>query len=480
MFKEIPLIEDPQKTVHDNLVDTQLYLVAGANGQSFRLNYNISALKGYNQMMSQVSWQSKWKLISKFMTLVLCCKARLLSEYDQMSWGEYLGELPHEEKVYAVDAIGPILGYDLYNTSANSVGIIIEGSIVNRGDLSVMNGPTSEAWFRHWYQYLTQQLHVEILTNCPVTSISTMDNKIESVTYLDKRTGRHKIGQADRYICSLPIEVMAQLCPQVPQYQLLAQRALHDMVAMTIYWATKLTFPHSQTGIWISESPWQLIIQPQGDVWSRPIRYKGGKIQDSWNVGLCDARRQGSFITKSWLDCSPREIYDEIVWQLHHTLSLTSQVTSVDTGISIKDMSPVGYNLWQGYQYVRGKETTRDPKFGPNKLTYTLRPRTQSPHFKNLLFSTVYVSNPFTPILMDQAANAGVLAAREIVPSSNNTREADELAQADRFDRVFPWLLLPFRAIDRMCWQVGLGSPWRFQPLIWLIVYVIVLWKIFI
>lgn len=480
LFKEIPLMDDPTKTVFDNLVDTELYLVAGAHGQSFRLNYSLSALRGYNQMMSKVSIFSKYRLISKILTLVLCCKARLLSEYERISWPSYLGKLTHEEKVYAVDAVGPFLGFDIYNTSANSVGTILEGAIVNRGNLSVMNGPTSYAWFRHWYAYLTQQLNVTIRTNCPVINISTLANRVEFITYYDKASGQSQKLTADRFICALPIEVIANLCPQVNSYQLLANRGLHDMVAMTIYWSSLMTFPHANTGIYIAESPWQLIIEPCGEIWSQPINYLGGKIQDSWNIGLCDPQRRGTYIQKSWLQCTPQEIYQEIVWQLQNTLSLSSQVSSEETGLSISQVQPVGFNLWQGYKFQNGRLHTQDPKFGPNKDTYSLRPNTQSRDLTNLLFSTVYVSNPFVPILMDQAANAGVMAAKAIVPVSRHTdTDADHFARADRFDRAFPILLAPFRVIDRVCWQFDLGTPFHFQPILWLLLYVYVLFKIF-
>ena len=108
----------------------------------------------------------------------------------------------------------------------------------------------------------------------------------------------------------------------------------------------------------ITDSPWQLIIEPQGQIWNDHWESGG----DIWSVGICDQRTPGVF-GKPAPYCTREEVSADVWQQIKTKLNLSSE--------------PYRSELWYSYQPKDGKLSTWEPKFSCNAGSWKIRPDTK-------------------------------------------------------------------------------------------------------
>jgi hypothetical protein len=164
------------------------------------------------------------------------------------------------------------------------------------GSTFVCNQATSDAWFRPWHRRLAAR-GVDIRLGSRVTRIVT-----RIVTETERRAeaaalygtegeggvdGEERIAyvecvldgepvrvEADHYVCALPIEIAAKLLPSSypcrDSFARLAAITRQDTVGIQVYWRQPVRFEMPRTGIFLLDSPWQILIESQGVFWSDP------------------------------------------------------------------------------------------------------------------------------------------------------------------------------------------------------------------
>jgi uncharacterized protein with NAD-binding domain and iron-sulfur cluster len=438
ILRQIPLTNESNKNVHDNLVDIRDYLIAD-KGKIFFMNNRPKTLLDIRGAFKNVPLAEKASVLSKILYCFMISTKRLNS-LDRLSWSEYINPdntLSHDMRKYVIESMAPYLGAEHSKVNVPSVAKTLETFTLFNKPLSVMNGPTSEAWFDHWQAYLESK-GVTFHLNTQVADVKTMSDTIEAITLADGTTVR-----ADVFFCCLPVESVAKIPSlKIKGISELAKRAHQLMVGIQLYFDKKIPLPKQNTAMHIPDSPWQLVIEPQGSIWGKSY----GDVADVWSIGLCDPFRPGNLIKKPFTECSYQEIEKE-VWH---------QVTSSELGpfLGLEKVKVIDYKLWNTYVYDGTKIDTYEPKFSTNKGTYYLRPRNKT-SYKNLYFATAYTQTTTDMFEMESAAESGRRAAQLLDKSVR-------VAESGR-----PILFAPYRWLDALFARL---NPYKILPGVWFVI----------
>lgn len=401
IFKQIPLINNPSKTVHDNLIDVNDFLIADQR-TIFLMNNRPKMLWDMRRAFKTIPFKQKWRVISKIIYCFMISTDRL-NRMDNLTWSDYIDpdhSLCHDMKKYIIDIMGPFLGAEPLQVNVPSTAKTLETFKILNRSISVMNAPTNEAWFDHWKAYLESQ-GVIFHLDANIMDLRTEDDRVTGAIIDNNEIS------ADIFFCCLSVESVATMSSlNLPSVQELAKRGRQLMVGMQLYFDKKIAMPSNHTAMYIPDSPWQLVIEPQGSLWGKTY----GDISDVWSIGLCDPVRPGLLIKKRFIECSHEEIQQEVWYQI-----TTSELGNY---LSLNTIKVLDYNVWDTYRFNGHALDTNEPKFSTNKGTYFLRPDNAT-IYKNLYFATAYTKTETDMFEMESAAESGRRAARLIDESIN-------------------------------------------------------------
>jgi len=283
----------------------------------------------------------------------------------------------------------------------------------------------------------------------------------------------------DVVICSLSMDTVANLVRDTPALQsylffrklpILADIGRHEMVGMQFYFSEKINVP--PTGIYPPDTPWQIIIQPQGAIWTAEIaeKYGDGSIRDIWSIGLDDPYADGILIKKKWPDCTKEEIFKEAWYQIMTLSNLAD--TKTESGKTLKDLGFQFAAIWPALE----------PKFSTNTNSLKLKPTVETP-LTNLYFATAYTKVTQEMYLMDVAIEAGTKAAWKIMESYDHPyTPSEKILKRSHTPRNLSWLMGPARAVDYFSYKNGGthpstwfgGSSIAFIVVVWLIILALI------
>ena len=419
ILRQIPLKNDSSKSVHDNLVDVRNYLIAD-QGKIFFMNNRPKTLLDIRGVFKNVPLREKSSVLSKILYCFIISTERLNS-LDRLTWSEYIDPkktLSHDMRKYIIEVMGPYLGAENEKVNVPSVAKTLETFKMFNRPLSVMNGPTNEAWLDHWQAHLERK-GVTFHLNTEVADVRTSGKNVEYVVLAD---GGKVSG--DAYFGCLPVEGVAKMPSlKITGIDELSERAYQLMVGIQLYFDKKITLPYKKTAMHIPDSPWQLVIEPQGSIWNKQY----GDIADLWSIGLCNPLSSGLLIKKPFIECSHQEIQKEVWYQITHS--------ELGASLGLGDVNILDYNVWNTYVYDGAKISTREPKFSTNKGTYYLRPDNKTA-YQNFYFATAYTKTQTDMFEMEGAAESGRRAARMLEKSVR-------VVESSR-----PALFAPYRWLD--------------------------------
>jgi len=474
-------------TVYDNLVDIRNNILALPQDRNITLNYGTSAFSSYLKEFSDVSWQDKLRLINRACGLLIMSEARIRGEMSERKWQDFIPNVP-KFQTFLVKSMAPYLGIDYREVSVGAVWDVAEGAARGGGNLSVFNGPTSKVFFDPWQKHLESQ-GVIIKVNSNASQL-TMNNGLHVLA-------TNNTSYSCKWLVSaLPVEEAARLIP-TSELKELSQLSRQWMVSVQFYFTQEILKPEAATAIHLPESPWQLIIEPQGLIWDKKwipdttnpsvgsatpaLNFNAG-VKDIWSIGICDDQTPGLLIKKGARYCTQEEMFKE-VWHQICQISLPSYRP-------LSQIPPSSAYLWYSYQWQsERKETlTWEPKFSPNVGTWKLRPETNKFLDKRIVMVGVYTKNPEEIVTMDAAAQSGVRAAVSILQEEQkeNSKARPYFLQNTEpiINRPWSWLLAPLRTMDVVLYDIGLpslpGLPSLILYLILLIVIVYYVFRLFI
>ncbi len=451
IMKEIPISNT--KNVYDNLVPLHPYIIAPKESQNVtmvRSQSLKSMLKYGKKPLKTMSISDKWDLLNKMLYMYGSSKERMYGQLSNKTWESYLDMPTTQMHDYFVRMVGPVFGVDLRKVSVSAIWEVVSGAAeaVSTPNsipaVQVMNGPTNKAWFDHWFTHL-QKRKVNILLNTQVIKIEKTSRALTSVT-IHNANGKEVQVKAKWYILALPLQVVSRLISD-SSLNRLAHLGAQYMIGVHIYFDEILTIQSAHhAGILMPDSPWALVIEPQGAIWKR--KYLTNKTyKDVWSIGICDDTTPGFILGKSFLKCTREEVEEEVWYQIVHS-SLTTQIQTT-SGRNLHELQPI-VHLFDSYQWcpMLKKLVTREVKTSPNAKTWELRPTTV--YNDNTLFATSFTKTTREMILMDAAAEAGTKAAHWICKS------VVHVSQPIHKETWLHFMTRPVRFVDKVLYKSGL------------------------
>lgn len=105
------------------------------------------------------------------------------------------------------------------------------------------------------------------------------------------------------------------------------------------------------TGLYAADTPWSLIIEPQGRVWNmRRNTEQFYGVRDIWSVGLCDDRSPGCLVGKPFPLCTREEVARDVVAQLHQYAGLGIRWVRSESGKPLSQVPIVGIHVWGSWR----------------------------------------------------------------------------------------------------------------------------------
>lgn len=472
MMKEIPV--SATLTAWDHLVPLRnfraLHPPAEAHAD-FVFNDDRHSIQRIAQQQG-ITPKDKQILLQRFLQAETSSPSRLREEASRMTWQQYIDsdQLSPTAYTWAVKALAPFLGVDCYQVSASAVLNIIQNAFwqKNPGDLKVLDGPTNDYFIDPWVAALKKQGVTFLLQ----TTITELIFNTEQTHITEVKTASGQVLPCQEVICSLSLPGAATLVQHTlplhshEQYRniiTLSQRGYQKMVGVQCYFTAVIEVP--DTALYLPQSPWQLVIEPQGKVWrlTRPFAetYGNGQCQDLWSIGLDDPYTVGTSIAKPWTQCSVTELQQEIWHQILTYSSLGDTATSAKKPLRELGISRMA--LWP----------TPVVKYSPNVHTAFLRPPIEPGPIQNLYFGAAYAQVPLEMHRMETAVDAGVRAAYAVMKNQRITFTNRSLPTLSS-----PWWLRPLQKIDHIAWSRGWKHPnslFQKNTLLWIVVFYAVL-----
>lgn len=480
ILKEIPIRDDykstlkkdvdlsKKRTLHDNLVDVKDYIIArdgqdGRPNKIYTLNNNVFSATRNESPYQTIPAEDKATFLEAYLLGATSCDERMDS-YDDISWQDFLKKnnksVSYDLYTFAVKATAPFLGVDYGKVNAPVVLKTLENfQYFSSVPLSVMNGPTNEAFIDQWEKYLLDN-GVLIRKNTNITKINTENLTINNII-LDNG----EVINADYFVCSLSVESMAilierndmknkKILGKIPE---LSQISRQRMLSVQYYLNSLFSFNGEKTVIYLPDSPWQIVIEPQGHLWDVDLsKYGNNSVKDIWSVALDDVLTPGLYHKKTWVECTEQEIREELWYQILNTKSLENLRS--DDGLSLKDIAVVDFYMWESFRYNDGIMDTWEPKFSNNVGTLKLRPYSYT-DYKNLFYSTAYCRTSSDMYEMETSAEAGKNASQALINDMIGFGNYDvDISIDERPIKV----LSPLRAMDVMMFNLGLPHLSKF------------------
>ena len=387
----------------------------------------------------------------RLLTLLCSCDERRYQQWDLVSWWDFTGAAkrsPGFRKFLATGLTRTLVAAQAQQISARTGGLILcqllfdmmrVGGQVDR----VLDGPTSEVWIDPWITYL-RGLGVDLRSDSAVAGIHCDGRRITGVT-VQGATGSERI-TADYYVAALPVErmrdlVSAELRAAEPRLVALPRLVVRWMNGAMFYLPkdVKLVKGH----VIFIDSEWALTAISQAQFWPGvDLSKRGdGSVQGVLSVDISDWNQPGPLTGKVAMACSPDEIRAEVCRQL--TAAFEDQ--------SLDEVNAAKWFLDPDIHFPNPRKAINlEPLLINTAGSWADRPDavTRIPNF----FLAADFVRTYTDLATMEGANE---AARRAV---NGILDATG-SRADRCD-VWklhePAMLAPFRALDRLHWELRL------------------------
>lgn len=396
-----------------------------------------------------------------------------LKDLDNTTWLSSLGV----EKSNVLQEIGPWLGMDRNNGSYNSViRVGMEMQIYQTYTNSNYNDyittrPTSEALFDPWMKNLISS-GVDFHLNNELVNLDFNNNKITSAYIRDSNNNIKKI-EADYFIFSIPIEVLAKLVETIPELNKhslknsikLRDTCLHTQLSFQVYFNKPIKMKDNGNAFLIVDSVWDLIVLCYDQAYvDTEICYKIPNAKGAWSIAVCTAYTKGIVYNKPFNECSYEEIITEIWAQIMKSKTLKEYIKE-NNDFELSDNLIIRWApIWPTFEYIDGKQQTNEPKFTNNAGSLELRPNIKT-HIDNLFIATGYAKESIDIFSMEAAAISGIYAANLIDNRINKPK---------MLERPLPFY--PFRKLDELFYLLDIPNlnPVLFILAIVLVIYLII------
>jgi len=404
--------------------------------------------------------------------LMTSCRERRDTEYEKLSWWDYLQADRFTSKAYRSLLVAG-LTRTLVAAQASSASTKTGGDILlqllftmmtpGKVNDRVLNGPTNDRWLTPWYDYLCD-IGVAYDFGRRVTGIQMTDGRISEIVVSDE-SGEERI-TADHFVLAVPVERAAEL---MTDEMIAGDPSLGNVceLAKSVSWMNGIMFylnedPSITRGhIIFTDSEWALtgISQPQfwGD-YEFADRFNG-KVKGLLSVDISDwlhTEYRGVLAENA----KPEEV-KELVWdQIVRSLNTGGQ-----TVVSREMIEHWYLDRDIEWESVEHKERDYEPLLVNTVDSWALRPEAVTA-IPNLFLASDYVRTNTDLATMEGANEAARRAVNGILEASESQAQPCQIWELEE-----PVFFAPLKWLDRRRFKAG--KPWEEDLPLWLKVFLV-------
>ena len=458
-----------EKGCFDNLVSThtvmvarydQTPIVADANFPRSLADVKLIIHDLHGGMDVGLSMEEEEFFAERMWQLMTSCKERRFSDYERLSWWDYL-EADRFSKAYQTLLVAG-LTRTLVAAQASSASTKTGGDILlqllytmmtpGKANDRVLNAPTNDAWLIPWHQYLVDDLGVDYHLGHSVTAISMENGRISSIEVEDQ-DGQKRTVAADHFVLATPVERAA---PLITSEMVKADSTLGALktLAESVSWMNGIQFYLNEDveitrgHIIFSDSQWALTgisqIQFWGD-YDLADRFDG-KVKGILSVDISDwthTKYEGVLADEA----DPEEVKD-LVWdQIKRSLN-------VDGKTVVSDDMVVHWYLDRDIRWIPRERRDEDaePLLVNTVDSWNLRPEAVT-RIPNLFLASDYVRTNTDLATMEGANEAARRAVNGILAADESDQPTCKVWELEE-----PLFFRPFKWLDRR--RFARGQAW--------------------
>lgn len=462
LLKEIPLKNKINLSVFDNLVKVSSYIFPRFNKKEITIG---NSKDNVADLMEDFDKHEIWSVINKI-TECMTMSTERIDSLDHMTWAQYCNDLSAEARKYMVRIWGPVLGMDPTHMSfpvvARIVPVLLGGIVRNASSLFLLNSPTNEGWFDQWLVDLKNN-GVQIKNNYEILDLTIGTDKIDKIKIKNLASGEVFEDSGDYIVCGLPVEAVAKIVvansdllniPSLQKTINLARISRQIQLSVQLFLDQKIIYPtgHSKNVLYLPDTPWAIIIEDESDVWDKTYS-TDPRVKSVHSVGICQTDVAGILFNKKFIDCTPDEVKQEVWAQICKSYQMANIKT--ESGETIEKANIVLFYIWDTYAYTQNKENTWEPKFSNNANGLQYMPG-HTTELENFFFATAYTKTQRFIYSMESAAEAGTLAANEIMIVENKNNGIQYFPTKIFGFNTSPVILRPLQWLDKKLFQSNL------------------------
>ena len=456
------------KTVFDHLTATREMLIAQAGGRRKLVAPTVPPDSvGDLELALTFLWdfgtglgikpQELMFFFNRLLTLLCSCDERRYQQWDCISWWDYTdaaNKSPAFQKFLATGLTRTLVAAQAKQISARTGGLIlcqllldmVNGQHVDR----VLDGPTSEVWIDPWIAHL-RKLGVKFCDDAALSGIHCDGQQITGVT-VHGPTGPVHV-TAGNYVMAMPVERLREL---VSDSLRAAEPRLNALPRLVVRWMNGAMFYLRKDvsvvpgHIILIDSPWALTAISQKQFWPNvDLTARGdGTVHGILSVDISDWTEPGPLTRKVAMACNPQEIHDE-VW---------SQITDAIKDKLIQPSNVASWFLDPDIQFPNPTSATNlEPLLINTAGSWADRPEATT-RIPNMFLAADYVRTYTDLATMEGANEAARRAVNGILDATGSREKRCRIWKLEE-----PKLLAPFRALDRMAWQLHLPARQPFR-----------------
>ena len=388
--------------------------------------------------------------IDRILTFMTSCDERRLHQFEAMSWWDFVaaeGKSPAYQKFLATGMTRTLVAAKAEDMSARTGGAILSQLIYDMLQLNsrvdnVLDAPTSEVWIDPWLEHL-RGLGVTLRPGCDVSGIHCRGRRLTGVT-VTTADGPEEV-VADYYLSALPVERLREL---VSPAMRAADPALARMFGLRWDWMTGVMFyldtdvPLEHGHAIFIDSEWALTAISQRQFWPAvDLEQRGdGRVEGILSVDVSAWDVPGRVTGKVAKACTKDEIRQEVWAQL---------VDHIDDG-SLTESNVVTWFLDPAIEFPNpGEATNAEPLLINTAGSWANRPDARTA-IENLFLAADFVRTHTDLATMEGANEAARAAVNGILDALGSDQPRCDVHPLEE-----PWVLWPFRQLDRLRWKLG-------------------------
>jgi cytochrome b involved in lipid metabolism len=414
-------ILNDKKTVYNNLTETTL---------DFKLLKNS---KSYPNLINKVSYRDLPLIAYYFLRYELSCTERREKYYSIPIKQVFNSKtLTEDTETYLLDfGAGPGLGLDKNTASLGHYMQVISLGLQYPGGWKVMNQPTSEAWFKHWKDYLSS-IGVKFHLNQAMEDIIFDNTKVNSTIKGIKI--EDKIISADKYVLAVDPATLTKFTSKLNYGLLLNNKGIkteltedlnvvNNQIGFVIGFKKKFNYAQNKVNkkdcFVLTDSPNNITFYPQDLHWDSSINL-GANIGSLWSGTAILTYESGSLYGKSMTSLTLNELKEEIKHQFLESIDLLAYIAENNNGYQLTDDDFTIIEVFEDWYYDDETKTIKSKNL---KWVNTFFNRNSQP--KQKLTEQLYLTGGHTKSSlsvwsMESAVEAGKICAAKILGLNNN------------------------------------------------------------